>query len=285
MSVRATGVLLGVGAAGTFEVSYVLLAAQARQVSTVARPGVSFLRRLGRRPWWLAAMGLNGVAFVLELAALRLVSLVVVQPLLALGLVGLAVGARVFLGEHVGMRQYVGVTLVAGGVVIVVVGAPGGTVNLPVDGWSAVAVAGLVVVLASPQFGRATSAWRLVGAAAAGDTLVALATNSVAAAWSHRLLVAIGGVLAVAVCGLTAVASESAALQRLPASRVGPIVSGVQITLPVLLVGLLGRQSWSSTPGGGAVLAIGVLVVGGGAFCLGRPDVGEMVGTHGRSRS
>jgi hypothetical protein len=65
---------------------------------------------------------------------------------------------------------------------------------------------------------------------------------------------------------------------------VGPIVSGVQITLPVLLVGLLGRQSWSSTPGGGAVLAIGVLVVGGGAFCLGRPDVGEMVGTHGRSR-
>jgi hypothetical protein len=143
-------------------------------------------------------------------------------------------------------------------------------------------VIALLAALAFPQFARGGSAWRLVAAAAAGDTLVALATNEVAAAWSHRPPAALGGVLAVAICGLTAVSSESAALQRLPASRVGPVVGAVQVTLPVLLVGLLGHQRWTSATGGGALLALGVLVVGGGAFCLGDTDVSKVVGRQRR---
>jgi|ERR1035437_3151510 drug/metabolite transporter (DMT)-like permease len=284
MSPRAIGVLLGSIAAGTFEVSYLLLAAQARRATTAVRPDAAFLGRLARRPWWLVAMGLNGVAFVLELAALRRVPLLVVQPLLSLGLVGLVVGARLFLGERIGRRQMIGVVLVGVGVTLVVAGTPasGGAVGLRVDGGSFAVALVLLAVLAFPQFGPGGSAWRLVAAAAGGDTLVALATNEVAAAWSGRLLVVLGGVLAVAVCGLAAVSSESAALQRLPASRVGPIVSGAQITLPVLLVALLDRQSWGPAPAGGGVLALGVLLVGGGVLCLGAADADATVRLQGR---
>ncbi|MGO9882778.1 MAG: EamA family transporter [Solirubrobacteraceae bacterium] len=280
MSSRAIGVLLGLGAAVSFEVAYLLLAGQARRVARPVRPGAVFLGRLARRPWWLAAMGLNGVAFVLELEALRRVPLVIVQPLLAAGLIGLVFGARVFLGERVGPRQMAGVVLVAVGITLVVVGTPatGGAAGLRADAASFVAVTALLAALVMPQFAHGGSAWRLVAAAAAGDTLVALGTNEVAAAWSRRLSLALGALLIVAVCGLIAVTSESAALQRLPASRVGPIVSAAQVTLPVLLVALLGQQHWGSAPAGGALLALGVVLAGGGAFCLGAIDVGEPIG-------
>jgi len=273
VSNRAVGVLLGLGAAGAFEVAYLLMAAQARRVSAPDRPDARFLVSLIRRRWWLAAMALNGVAFALELLALRRVSLVIVQPLLAVGLVGLVLGARAFLGEPVGVRELAATTAVVVGVTLVVVGAPGGPATFPFDQWSDVAVGGLVVVLAVPQFSRRGSAWWLVTAAAAGDTLVALATNVAAGAWTDHLPLALVGTVAVAVCGLSAVTCESAALQRLPVSRVGPIVSGVQVTLPVLLVALLGRQSWASTPGRGLLLALGVAVVGAGALCLGASDI------------
>ncbi len=282
MNDRAIGVLLAFGAAAAFEVGYLLLAAQARQVSPAGRPGASFLGRLAQRPWWLVAMGINGVAFVLELMALRHVSLVVVQPLLSVGLVGLVLGARIFLGELVDARRVVGAALVAVGITLVVAGAPAaaGASGLRADTGSIVAVGALIAVLVFPQFVRGAPAWHLVAAAAAGDTLVALATNEVAAAWSHHLVAALAGVLAVATFGLMAVSSESAALQRLPASRVGPIVGGAQVTLPVLLVGLLGHERWSSALGGGALLALGVLIVGGGTFVLGGTDADTIIGRN-----
>ena len=279
MSSQTIGVLLGLGAAVAFEVAYLLLAGQARRVTRAARPGVAFLGRLARRPWWLAAMGLNGLAFALELEALRRVPLVIVQPLLAVGLIGLVFGARVFLGEQVGQRQIAGVVLIAVGVSLVVAGTPatGGAAGLRANVASLIAVTVLLAALVAPQFARGGSAWRLVAAAAAGDTLVALATNEVAAAWSGRLVLALGALVMVAVCGLMAVTSESAALQRLPASRVGPIVSAAQVTLPVLLVALLGRQHLGSAPAGGALLALGVILAGGGAFVLGTIRVGEPI--------
>jgi drug/metabolite transporter (DMT)-like permease len=269
MSNTAIGVLLGLAAAVAFESSYVLLAAQVRRASTVARPDASFLARLARRPWWLAAMGLNGVAFVLEVAALRHVSLVVVQPLLAVGLLGLVLASHVVLREAVGARQLWGAVLVAIGVTVVVIGAPSGTVSLPASVWTVLTVIVLLTILSFPQFSPGGGAWSFVAAAAAGDTLVALATNTVAANWPQRLVAALIAVAAVAICGLTSLTSESAALQRLPASRVAPIVSGAQTTLPALLVALLGDQRWSSASGGGALLALGVVLVGAGALCLG----------------
>lgn len=274
MSETAIGVLLGLAAAIAFESSYLLLTAQARAASPAARPDASFLARLARRPWWLAAMALNGVAFVLEVAALHRVSLVVVQPLLAVGLLGLVVASRFVLGENVGRRQVSAALLIAIGATLVIIGAPKGTTRLSVDVWTVATVIVLAVVLAFPQLRTAGVPWSFVAAAAAGDTLVALATNTVAVNWPQRIGVVLGAVVAVAVCGLTSITSESAALQRLPASRVGPIVSGVQTTLPTILAAVLGTQHLRSATAGGGLLAAGVFLVAAGTILLGRTRSG-----------
>ncbi|MBV9424994.1 MAG: hypothetical protein JOZ98_18940 [Solirubrobacterales bacterium] len=269
MNGTAIGVLLGVAAAIAFESSFLLLTAQVRRASPAVRPDASFLVRLARRPWWLAAMALNGVAFLLEVAALHRVSLVVVQPLLAVGLLGMVVASRSVLGEKVGPRQVLAALMIAIGAAVVVIGAPTGTTRLTADVWTVLAVVVLASVLALPQFSD-RGPWFLVVAASGGDTLVALATNTVATNWPQRLGIALAALVAVTVCGLMAVASESAALQRLPASRVGPIVSGAQTVLPTILAVLLADQRWSSATAGGGLLAAGVFLVAAGAICLGR---------------
>lgn len=273
MSDKAIGVLLALVAALAFESSYLLLAAQARRVETPERPSTAFLGALLARPWWLLAMALNGVAFALELAALRLVSVIIVQPLLSIGLIGLVAAAGLVLGERVGPHAILAAAAVSVGVALVILGAPKHTSNVrlghPV--LSAIVLGMLAVVVALPFARRSGgSAWRLVAAAAAGDTLVAIAANEVARAGTARPVTAGLGIAVVAVAGIAAVTSESAALQRLPASRVGPIVSSVQAVLPVLLIGLLGRAQWSSAPEHGLVLAAGLVLTGTGAYALGR---------------
>lgn len=280
MSNTAIGVLLGLGAAVSFESSYLLLTAQSRRESTTTRPNAKFLQRLAKRPWWLAAMALNGVAFVLEVAALHRVSLVVVQPLLAVGLLGLVIASRFVLGERVGPRQFLAAGLIALGATLVIIGAPKGTTHLSVDVPTVLTVVALAAILVFPQFEQIRGPWFLVAAAAAGDSLVALATNTVAAEFPQRLGIAVAAVAVVAVCGLTSITSESAALQRLPASRVGPIVSGAQTTVPTVLAVLLGGQHWSSATADGAVLAAGVVLVAVGAISL-----GHMRGGPGSSSS
>jgi drug/metabolite transporter (DMT)-like permease len=271
VSSEALGIVLALGATVAFETSYLMLAAQSRRVESSPRPGVRFLAALLRRPWWLAAMALNGVAFGLQLVALRHVSLLVVQPLLSLGLVGLAVASRTILGEQVGAAQIAAAGAIGAGVVLVVIGAPAAAreAHLSVDVGSILVVAVLALVLVAGASRRVRTPWALVAAAAAGDTLVALAANEVAHAWVGKPVAALVGIAVVAVAGGASVTSESAALQRLPASRVGPIVSSVQVALPVVIVALLGHEHFSSTPAGGGVLAAGVALVGAGAYVLG----------------
>jgi hypothetical protein len=68
--------------------------------------------------------------------------------------------------------------------------------------------------------------------------------------------------------GVASVTAESAALQRLPASRVGPIVSSVGAVLPVVLMALLSPQRVSLSPGAAALLGVGLALTGGGAYRL-----------------
>ena len=86
-------------------------------------------------------------------SSLRRVPLVVVQPLLAFGLVGLVLGARLFLGEHVDTRRIGAAFVVALGITLVVAGAPAssGPAGLGVSAGSIVAVGVLLVTLALPS--------------------------------------------------------------------------------------------------------------------------------------
>jgi hypothetical protein len=84
----------------------------------------------------------------------------------------------------------------------------------------------------------------------------------------QRPLLAIAWTGAVAVSGTGSVTAESAALQQLPASRVGPIVSSVGAVLPVVLLALLSPQRISFSLGAATLLAVGLLLTGLGAYRL-----------------
>ena len=133
----------------------------------------------------------------------------------------------------------------------------------------------LALVLISAYVGPGHGApWRSVSAAAAGDTLVAISGNQIARSWVQQPLLAIIWTAAVAASGTGSVTAESAALQQLPASRVGPIVSSVGAVLPVVLLALLSPQRVSLSPEAAALLAVGLVLVGGGAY--------RLAGTAGR---
>lgn len=216
-------------------------------------------------------MVLNFAGIVLELFALREVSLIVVQPLMSIGLIGLVFAAGVFLGERIDGPTVFAAGAVALGVVCVILVAPSDAAAVrlahPVASLIVLGALACVIVWAYLGWGE-QAAWRLVVAAAAGDTLVAIFGNQIARSWVERPLLAIVWTAAVAASGISSVTAESAALQRLPASRVGPIVASIGAVLPVVLIALLSPQRVSLSMDGATLLAIGLLLTGGGAYRL-----------------
>ena len=249
------------------QASYVVQTRQARSLTTVQRPSPMLLVRLAARPAWIGAILLTGVSFGLEVLALRQVPLSVVQPTLALGLVGLLGFAHRGLGERVGVREMLAAGLVVAGVSAAVAGAPPRSTHLHSTALAAVVYGLLGAVLLLPYVRRAAG-WAAVTGAAAGDVLAALATNHLAAAVAVGLVASLAWLAVAAVCGLGAITAETSALQRLPATRVAPVVMGADVVLPVALSAVLYRTDWSSTPGGGALLAAGVALVALGAAVL-----------------
>src|SRR5262249_56217961 len=98
----ALGALTAAGASACFEVSYALQALEARRVQLFQTVQVSLLVRLARRPLWLGAMALAVAGWPLQLLALSLAPLTLVQPILALGVVLLLVLAARILHEPIG---------------------------------------------------------------------------------------------------------------------------------------------------------------------------------------
>ncbi len=269
------GIALGLAAAAAFEGSYVLQALEARRARAVTRPEIALLGRLARRPLWVAGILLSLAGFGLQVLALRQAPLSVVQPLLALGLVGLLGLSRWVLHEHVGRRELLGVAGIVAGVCVVVLAAPQRGDAADATGLAAACTVLAVVVLA-PFVRRTVAPGPLVAAAAAGDALAALAINEVARALPAPLP-AVGWAALAAAAGLLALTGEATALQRSPASMVAPVVLAGQIAVPVLLAPLVVGERWGQTPGGGLLLVAGLAVVVLSAGALARsPAVGTV---------
>ena len=265
------GVVLGLGASLAFESGYLLMTQQSRLVGRAGRPGGRFLLSLVHRRLWLLAIALDGVGIVLELFALRDASLIVIQPLMSIGLIGLVFGAAIFLGERINWHTVLAAGALASGVVCVIVAAPAdaNAVRLAHPVASVIVLGALALVVIWAYVGRGKEvAWRAVSAAAAGDTLVAISGNQIARSWVERPLLAIAWTAAVAASGIGSVTAESAALQRLPASRVGPIVSSIGAVLPVVLLALLSPRRLSLSVGAATLLAIGLVLTAGGTYRL-----------------
>jgi drug/metabolite transporter (DMT)-like permease len=281
----STGAGLAVAAlaAACYETGYAFQALEARGAGAQHALRVSLLGQLARNGRWLAATALSLLGWPLQVLALSLAPLALVQPTLALGLLLLLVlGTRV-LGERVGRRELAAVALVVVGIAGLAAAAPD---RSTVTGGTGMTIALVVLsgLALAPYVQRRRRAGLLaVLATGAADSVAALAAKLVAGDLADgRWGLAIAVATLAAAAGALATVSEMSALQRLPATRVAPIVLAFQIAVPVVVVAAVGGEDWGATALGGAVVAGGLVTVIAGAVLLAAsPPVATLIAPLG----
>lgn len=81
---------------------------------------LDFLMDVVRRPRWLLGIITMMISFILQSIGLGLSSLAVIQPLIVLELPFALIGAALFLKEELSNREWIGATLMFGGVILFV---------------------------------------------------------------------------------------------------------------------------------------------------------------------
>jgi len=284
--VLALGIAAAVVASLLYNASIALQALEARKVPAEHGLRPSLLGRLLRNRRWLGATALGLLGWPLEIVALLLAPLTVVQPCLASGLVLLLWLGVTRLGEKPGRREFIAVAAIVVGIGGVAWAAP----ERSTDHAGAGAIALALILVALPvltpyalrkPLGREPVRLGLIATVAAGAgyawTAIAskLLTDELAA--GTLLIAALWLATAAASEGL-ALLSEMSALQRRPATHVAPIMFAVQVLVPVLLAPLIFDESWSETPLGGiALVAFIALAVAGAIFLAGSKAVGAVM--------
>lgn len=278
----ALGIICAIGASALYNTSIALQALEARDVGREHALRVSLIGRLIKNPRWLLATGIGLLGWPLEIAALLLAPLTVVQPCLACGLVLLLWLGVTRLGEKPGPREYGAVAAILVGVAGLAWAAPERTTGHAGAGPIAIALVLVTIPVVAPYVvrGRASAAGTLaVIAAGFGYAWTAIASKLLTDQLSAGsiFVAAIWLATAAASEGL-ALLSEMSALGRSPATRVAPVMFAIQVTVPVILAPLIFGESWSGTPGGGAGIVAAVLLVLAGVVALaGSPAVGAVI--------
>ena len=280
----ALGIVAAVGASLLYNTSIALQALEARQVPGEHSLRPSLIGRLVRNRRWLGATALGLVGWPLEIAALLLAPLTVVQPCLASGLILLLWLGATRLEEAPGRREWVAVTAIVVGVAGVAWAAPDRTTDHAGAGAIALALGLVAIPIAAPYAlrGRAAAIGLLpVLSAGCGYAWTAIAsklvTDELAAG---TLLIAVAWLATAAASEGLALLSEMSALQRRPATHVAPIMFAVQVLVPVLLAPLIFGESWATTPLGGiALIGFMAVAVGGTMLLAGSRAVGAVIET------
>src|ERR1700761_6099246 len=278
----ALGIICAIGASALYNTSIALQALEARNVGQEHALRASLIGRLIRNPRWLVAPLIGLLGWPLEIAALLMAPLTVVQPCLASGLVLLLVLGVTRLGEKPGRREDGAVGFIVLGVAGIAWAAPARTTSNAGAVPIAIAVGRVTIPVVAPYVVRCRSS-------AAGTLAVVGAGFGYAwTAIASKLLtdeLSAGSVLVAAIWLATAAASEGiallsemSALGRRPATRVAPVMFAVQVVVPVILAPLLFEESWSDTPGGGVGLVVSILLILAGVIALaGSEAVGAVI--------
>jgi drug/metabolite transporter (DMT)-like permease len=278
----ALGIICAIGASALYNTSIALQALEARDVGSEHALRVSLIGRLIKNPRWLLATFIGLLGWPLEIAALLMAPLTVVQPCLASGLVLLLWLGVTRLGERPGRREYGAVAAIVIGVAGIAWAAPERTTGNAGTGPIAIALALVAIPILAPYVlrGRASAAGTLaVVAAGFGYAWTAIASKLLTDELSTGSIVVAAIWLATAAGseGL-ALLSEMSALGRRPATRVAPVMFAVQVVVPVILAPLIFEESWSDTPGGGAGLVAAILLILAGVVALaGSKAVGAVI--------
>jgi drug/metabolite transporter (DMT)-like permease len=280
--VLALGIICAIGASALYNTSIALQALEARNVGQEYALRVSLIGRLIRNPRWLIATLIGLLGWPLEILALLMAPLTVVQPCLASGLVLLLWLGVTRLGEKPGPREYGAVGAIVLGVAGIAWAAPERTTSnagtLPIA--IALGLITIPVVLPYLMRGRPSAAGTLaIVAAGFGYAWTAIASKLLTDELSSgSLWVAAIWLATAAASEALALLSEMSALGRRPATQVAPVMFAVQVVVPVILAPLIFEESWSGTPGGGAALVVSVLLAIAGVIALaGSPAVGAVI--------
>jgi drug/metabolite transporter (DMT)-like permease len=287
--VLALGIVAAVGASLLYNASIALQALEAREVPGEHSLRVSLIGKLVRNRRWLRATALGLAGWPLEIVALLLAPLTVVQPCLASGLIFLLWLGATRLGEGPGSREWIAVGAIVLGVAGVALAAPERTTNHAGAGPIALALGLVAIPIAAPYLlRRRIRHSSQQGGVKVGSAIGTLAVISAGCgyAWTaiaSKLLtdeLATGAVIAAVAWLATAAASEGlallsemSALQQRPATHVAPAMFAVQVLIPVLIAPLIFGESWGSTPLGGAVLVASMAVAVAGTILLAGSNV------------
>ncbi len=276
------GILCAVAASCLYNASIALQALEAREVEGEHSLRVSLLGKLVRNRRWLGATALGLAGWPLEIAALLLAPLTVVQPCLASGLILLLWLGTTRLGERPGRREYSAVAAIVLGVAGVAWAAPSRSTDHAGAGPIAIALVVLAVPLLAPYALRGRAPWAAslaVISAGCGYAWTAIASKLLTDQLSGGSVIAGALWLATAAAseGL-ALLSEMSALQRRAATHVAPVMFAIQVLVPVALAPLVFSESWAETPGGGvALVAFMLLAVAGTVLLAGSKAVGAVI--------
>jgi drug/metabolite transporter (DMT)-like permease len=276
--------LAALAAATLYAAAVTLQALEARRAPADLHLRASLIVFLFRRRLWVLGTALGLLGWPLQALALAFAPLALVQPIMALSVVGLLAAGHRILGEPITRRSALATLAIVGGIAILAVTVPrgGGSGN---GGLLAVALAGLGVLAVAPLLplpGRPAPANRLAFAAGAAYVLVALTTALLDSAlgrgawWPAVAWIALSAASA-GVGGIT----EMSAFRLAPATVVAPMIFAMETVAPALLGPLLGQRLGSGAPS----LAIdlgGLVLVGLGVILLARSrSVADLVGARG----
>jgi drug/metabolite transporter (DMT)-like permease len=294
--VLALGIVAAVGASVLYNTSIALQALEARGVAHEHSLRPSLLGRLARNRRWLVATGIGLAGWPLEIVALLLAPLTVVQPCIASGLILLLWLGATRLGERPGRREAAAVGAIMIGVIGIALAAP----RRSTDHASAVAIATALALVAIPimspyvlsgRFRHSPPQRGVKVGWGNGIALLAVVSAGCGYAWTSIASKLLTDELAAgtAIVGLAwlgtvaaseglALLSEMSALQRRPATHVAPTMFAVQVLVPVVLAPLIFEESWGSTPLHGAVLVASMaLAVAGTVLLAGSRAVGAVI--------
>lgn len=254
-------------------VAVVLMALEARSSPYSETMRASLLMRLARRPRWLAAVGVIIFAGVLQVTALALAPIAIVQPTLATSQLMLLAIARVRRPDVVGLRELWGSLLVVGGLGAVVAAAPAqhSTYGLRSGLILPMALVG-GLALATFAVGRwhpGTRGVLVIGAGLAYawvDFVAKLLSNAADSGTWWLVGVWVGAIIAV---GAIAFLEENSALQHSLAISVAPVIAAFKVPVPVLMALWSGVEPWRGGALQAALLPLGLVFAAAGAYMLG----------------
>jgi hypothetical protein len=269
------GIVAAVGASTLYSLGIALQAMDARESPHEEHLRLALVLGLVRRAHWLTGTALSILGWPLQVLALLLAPLVVVQPALAAGLLVLLFLSERMLGERAGRYEYLAMAAIVLGVIGAGLTAPPREVHHAHQQLTITLVlVGLGVASMLPYLlnalGRTRAVVTMIGAGLAfgwSGVATKLASDDLA---THHLIAAAAWGLSTAAASGVGVLSESSALQSRPAIQVAPLVFVTQTVIPVVLAPLLLGESFGATPLDGVPLGVSLAVLIAGAALLAR---------------